>query len=61
MSKLTETKTWGMCYYIYILKAGKDKNTNDRKKLKPKRQKHKKTTTTTKGSILTCQGSFTIL
>ena len=37
MSKLTETKTWGMCYYIYILKAGKDKNTNDRKKTKTKK------------------------
>ena len=32
MSKLTETKTWGMCYYIYILKAGKDKKKTKTKK-----------------------------
>ena len=42
MSKLTETKTWGMCYYIYILKAGRDKNTNDGKKTKTKKAETQK-------------------
>ena len=58
MSKLTETKTWGMCYYIYILKAGKDKNTNDRKKTKTKKAETQKDNHNNKRFNIDMSGQF---